>query len=199
MMALDKGLSSIGDTTRRDELIKALGTTTSFMRRYMPDRQWFVVGGALRDSDMGRSFKDVDVFIVGKQFDALPNAGVDRGDRNAYVFRADTVIYRGIEINLIHMRGTGWTLESMTDRCDFGICQIGWCPEQNTLYRSDDYKTDKSQHQLTLCRDTAQERLQRMQKKYPWKLHNPSGFTFRPDSWRYDETKGALVRLDNKQ
>lgn len=171
-----------------------------FMEAFHPNRQWWIVGGLLRDHDMHKPFKDIDIFINGYDTDMLP-VGAEIGDKNAFLLRAYTVEaypYKGdrYEINLIFMRGDQWTLESMSDRCDFGICQIGWCPEQDREYRSKAYIFDKGNNTLTLCRNTTKDRVKRMQDKFPnHKLRNPDLFLLDDKRfWKYDEQTQQLEK-----
>lgn len=169
-----------------------------FMTAFHSDREWWVVGGLLRDSDMGKPFKDIDIFINGYATDLLPE-GAEIGDKNAYLLRAYTVEaypYMGetYEINLIFMRGDRWSLKSMSDRCDFGICQIGWCPVTDVAYRSELYYHDKGHRTLTLARNTALGRVTRMEEKFPaYSLRNPKGFLLDDKRfWAYDEETQKL-------
>lgn len=171
-----------------------------FMNTFHPNREWWVVGGMLRDTDQGREFKDIDIFIAGFPNDLLPEGDVDDGDKNAFLLRAYTVKdypYRGdpYEINLIFMRGADWSLERMADRCDFGICQIGWCPKTGRTYRSDAYNQDRDYRTLTLTRETSQERIRRMELKFPMHgLRNPDHIAVDGKKrWTYDEDTGKLV------
>lgn len=166
-----------------------------YMQLNHPDRNWYIVGGALRDTELSKPVKDIDIFVVGYDADLLPPLEAEDGDRNAYLLRAYTEVFKGMEVNLIFMRGADWSLARMTDRCDFGICQIGWCPVQDRVYRSDDYKCDVANKTLTLCRETPAERLGRMQSKFEdYALFNPSGILFdSPKSWSYSEAEGKMV------
>ena len=147
------------------ELDKAKAAAVSFMAGSYPDRTWFIIGGALRDTDMGLPMKDVDIFVSGYEDDPVPDDAED-GARNAYLLRAFTVPWMGFELNIIFLRGV-WDLERATDRCDFGICQIGYDPLTERTYRSDAYRIDRDMRTLTLCRDTVPERKQRMLAKFP--------------------------------
>lgn len=147
------------------ELDKAKAAAAAFMAGSYPDRTWFIIGGALRDTDMGLQMKDVDIFVSGYDNDPIPE-GAEDGARNAYLLRAYTVPWMGFELNIIFLRGV-WDLQRAADRCDFGICQIGYDPTTDVTYRSDAYRTDRSMHTLTLCRDTVPERKKRMQAKFP--------------------------------
>ncbi len=175
-----------------------------FMAAFHPDREWWIVGGALRDTDLGQRFKDVDIFINGYDTDLLPEGEVDLGDRNAFLLRAYTVkdyLYKGerFEINLIFMRGDHWNLESMTDRCDFGICQIGWDPTNNRTYRSSLYLSDHHDKTLTLARETSRERKSRMENKFSdFAFRNPEYIELDGDRmWVYSEESGELeVKYD---
>lgn len=180
-------------------LIKAKEAAKEFMEAFHPDRQWWIVGGLLRDSELYRVPKDIDIFIQGYDTDLLPENCEDLGDKNAFLLRAYTVKdypYKGetYEINLIFMRGDFWDLNSMTDRCDFGICQIGWCPVTNETYRSDKYNLDVRRRQLTLCRETTQERVNRMKDKFPYfTFTNPKSLTVDGKKcWSYNPGSGRL-------
>lgn len=182
-------------------LTKAKEAAKEFMQNFHPDREWWIVGGALRDADFGRPFKDIDIFINGRDTDLLPEGCEDLGDKNAYLLRAYTVKdypYKGetFEVNLIFMRGDFWTLEKMTERCDFGICQIGWEPATDRTYMSDQFIEDRMNRRLTLCRETTQERVDRMARKFPfgWTLHNPKNIEVDGKKcWTYDADSGKLV------
>lgn len=162
---------------------KAKEAAVEFMTHFHPDRVWWIVGGLLRDGELGIEPKDIDIFISGYGKDLLPTGCEDLGDKNAFLLRAYTVDnypYKGdnYQINLIFMRGDFWDLYQMTDRCDFGICQIGWCPKTNETYRSDQYLYDKYYAVFTLCRETTQERVNRMKDKLPYyMLDNPYNIT----------------------
>lgn len=180
-------------------LRKAKEAAIEFMNAFHPDRQWWIVGGLLRDSDLNRPFKDIDIFINGYDTDLLPQ-GAEIGDKNAYLLRAYTVNdypYKGerYEINLIFMRGDQWTLEKMSDRCDFGICQVGWCPLEDREYRSDAYVHDKTKKTLTISRNTSKERYERMKSKFPTHLvRNPEEFTLDDQRyWSYDDVTQQLT------
>ena len=183
-----------------DKLNKAKLAAIEFMETFHPGRDWWIVGGALRDTVLSRDFKDIDIFISGFTTDLLPDDAIDLGDRNAYLLRAYTVKdypYKSekFEINLIFMRGDQWSLESMTNRCDFGICQIGWCPKEDRTYKSRKFERDVNNTTLTLTRNTSQERLKRMKSKFvAYDFINPDRLTIDTDRrWVYSPEEGALV------
>lgn len=187
-----------------ERLLKAKLAAIEFMDTFHPGRTWWIVGGALRDTVLYRPFKDIDIFIGGFATDMLPEDAIDLGDRNAYLLRAYTVKdypYKGekFEINLIFMRGEHWTLERMTNRCDFGICQIGWCPIEDRTYKSVMFNNDVNLHEITLTRETSRERLNRMRSKFPnYSLRNPQDLEVDGDRrWVYSPEEGCLtVRYD---
>jgi len=147
-----------------------------FMAGAYPDRTWFIIGGALRDTDRGVAFKDIDIFVSGYSTDPLPEEGTDDGQRNAHLMRAFIQPWMGFELNIVFLRGT-WDLKRTADRCDYGICQAGWCPVTDETYRSNQYLLDAKYKTLTLCRDTLPERKERMQAKFEGWLHfNPKNF-----------------------
>lgn len=185
-------------------LSKAKEAAIEFMEAFHPDREWWIVGGLLRDSAMNRPFKDIDIFINGRDTDLLPQHCPDLGDKNAFLLRAYTVAaypYKGqdFEINLIFMRGDFWDLQSITDRCDFGICQIGWEPVTETTYRSEAFFRDIQDSTLTMTRETSKERVQRMKAKFPRHLfRNPQKLTTDGTRrWCYnDATQQLEIRHD---
>ena len=186
-------------------LDNAKAAAQEFMQAFHPERKWWIVGGLLRDDLLRRPWKDIDIFINGFSTDLLPEDCDDPGASNAYLLRAYTVKdypYKGelYEINLIFMRGHRWTLKSMTDRCDFGICQIGWCPETRSTYTSPLFELDRKRLQLTLCRETTVERVQRMQAKFPhWALRNPDRLELDGKRcWSYDPLDGRLKATNRK-
>ena len=179
---------------------KTLATVKQMMNEEYPGRTWFVVGGYFRDLDLGLPFKDVDVFVNGYATDPVPDTK-DKGDRDAYLYYAVTKQYEGIEVNLIFMRGE-FTLEEMTDRCDFGICQIGWCPVEDRLYQSMNYIQDCSNKTLTLLRSTAPERVERMQSKFPdYTFRNPQDLMVSDTLmvWHYDSDSKTVERVPTKR
>lgn len=186
------------------DMSKGKQAAIEFMNNFHPDRTWWIVGGMLRDSAMDRGYKDIDIFINGRDTDLLPDEGTDHGDKNAFLLRAYTVReypYEGdtFEINLIFMRGNFWDLEQMSDRCDFGICQIGWEPTTNRTYRSEAFFRDMQDNTLTMTRETSKERVQRMQAKFPHHLfRNPQNLTTDGTRcWCYNEETSQLeVRHD---
>lgn len=183
---------------------RAKDAAKEFMTHFHPDRKWWIVGGLLRDTELWRPAKDIDIFISGYNEDLLPEGCEDFGDRNAYLLRAYTVKaypYKGqdYEINLIFMRGDFWTLEKMTDRCDFGICQIGYDPLTGETYRSDKYKADVANKTITMSRDTTQNRINRMREKFPeFEFQNPDDLDVNgKKSWCYNpETQLLQIVFD---
>ena len=170
---------------------KAVNAAKAFMLLNFPDRRWFIVGGLLRDDYLDKPFKDIDVFIVGYSTDPQPD--VDLGAHNAHLYYAETRYFEGFQINLIFMRGDHWSLETMTERCDFGICQIGYCPVEDRVYITDDFKFDATYKILTQCRDTVPSRLTRMQDKFSdFVYYNPSGFELNYTKWSYDKEDGEV-------
>lgn len=184
--------------TPSDKLSIGIEAATEFMNDFHPNRKWWIVGGALRDAELGRPFKDIDIFINGIDSDALPDPDVDDGDRNAYLRRAsvETIIYQGVEfeLNLIHMRGDDWTLRRVTERCDFGICMIGYGPVSGVTYRSLRYSADIRWNTLTLYRETTTKRRDRMCAKFPNHTYrNPYGLKYDGASaWCYNKETGTL-------
>jgi hypothetical protein len=179
--------------TLHQKLDRAKAATAEYMAGVYPDRKYFIVGGALRDTDLGAEMKDVDIFVSGYDTDPDPMCE-DDGERNAYLMRAYTVDWKGFELNIIFLRGD-WTLERVTDRCDFGICQIGYDPVTRLTYRSPAYESDFGRNELTLCRDTVPERQMRMERKFPlFNFRNPQHHTVSQSStnWHYDPETGML-------
>jgi len=180
----------------------AKAAAREYMAANLPDRDWFIVGGALRDTTLGRPFKDVDIFISGFPTDPVPEFDQEElettdpadlaADRNAYLMKAYTINYAGFELNIIYMR-TPWTLEGIADRCDFGICQVSWCPKTDTTYHSPQFLYDLGHRTLTNTRTTAAERHDRMQDKFPDFLpRNPRNLPTSSGGWIYKD--GQVVR-----
>ena len=181
-------------TAKLQKLKNAKAAARSFMAGSYPDREWFIIGGALRDTYLGLEMKDVDIFVSGFDTDPIPDGEVEDGARNAYLLRAYTVPWMGFELNIIFLRGV-WDLKRAADRCDFGICQIGYDPVTEVTYRSDAYVLDCSNYTLTLCRDTVPERKQRMQTKFPtWRFRNPQGHTlsYNNTTFHYNPDNGMI-------
>lgn len=179
-----------------ERLNDAKAAARAFMAEQYPDRQWFICGGALRDTDLGKPFKDVDVFVSGFETDPEPRDEfglADIGDRNAYLMRAFTIDFMGFDINVILMR-TPWTLQTIAERCDFGICQIAWCPETDQTYRSEPYLHDINDRTVTATRATHPERWERMQAKFPlYRMRNPRNLPAATGGWHY--VNGEVVKL----
>lgn len=180
----------------QQNLAKAKAAAVEYMAGAHPDRTWFIVGGALRDTDAGIAFKDVDIFVSGYAHDPEPTGCNDDGERDAYLMRAYTVEWKSYELNIIFLRGE-WDLERATNRCDFGICQIGYDPTTRYTYRSDAYRKDRDLKTLTLTRSTVPERRRRMQDKFlSHSFRNPKGYTVDDNAthWHYNSETGRLVR-----
>lgn len=176
--------------TAQSKLAAAKEAARDYMQRNHPTRTWFLVGGAIRDTDFGIAFKDVDIFVSGYETDPDPKA--ELGDRNAYLMRAYSEWYMGFEINIIFMRRP-WTLEQIADRCDFGICQTAWCPVTDRTYRSDAYAADLNNHTLTIARSTHPDRFVRMKAKFPsFTFNNPRNLPAATGGWHY--VNGEVVR-----
>lgn len=166
--------------------------TKLFMSIHFPDREWFIVGGVLRDFDRGADFNDVDVFVSG--FEGDPDPDVDDGDCNAYLMRAARYNFKGFEINVIILR-THFDLKRVTDRCDFGINQIGWCPVSDETYRSQQYLDDLANEEFTLTRNTPPRRYDRMREKFPdwtFKVRGNARLA-KSKAWRYID--GEIVNF----
>lgn len=178
-------------SVRLDEAKKV---AAEWMSMTYPCRKWYIAGGCLRDTDLGRDFKDVDIFVSGFETDPEPvdldGLLADPGDRNAYLMRAEVVSFKGFDLNIIFMRTT-WTLEGIADRCDFGICQISWCPEEDRTYRSDAYLWDKERRFATNTRATVPTRFERMADK-GFKVRNPRNLPVATGGWHY--VNGQVVR-----
>ena len=180
-----------------DKLDHAKKMAVQYMNEHHAGRQWFLVGGALRDTELGKPFKDFDIFVVGYETDPVPlhfnGEKAEAGDRNAYLMKAYTVRVEDIDLNLIFMRGD-WDLKGIADRCDFGICQIAWCPVTRETYRSEKYEADIKNKTLTVDRATVPERYDRMQAKFPeYTIRNPSNLPTSTGSWHYKDGKVVQV------
>jgi hypothetical protein len=168
----------------------------SFMAGAYPDRVWFLIGGALRDTDLGVDMRDVDIFVSGYDTDPDPEDCEDDGERNAYLLRAYTQPWMGVELNLVFLRGE-WDLERATDRCDFGICQIGYDPVTDRTYRSNAYNKDRLNKTFTLCLNTVPERKDRLSKKFPdFRYRNPELYklTWQDATWHYNAETRLLEK-----
>jgi len=174
-------------TVRADRLLPncpELDVVKEFMQIAYSGDTWYVAGGYLRDKFLKKDFKDIDVFVTGEIDDWLPS-----GDGpNNRVKKVQTHHYKGVEINIIFMRGV-FDFYSVVERCDLGICQIGWNPITDEVFNTDDFLCDVMGDTLTVCRDTRVDHIDRMKEKFPEKrLHNPSGFLLSPKSegwWTY--------------
>jgi hypothetical protein len=146
-----------------------------------------LAGGCLRDLDLGRPIKDVDIFLPvilsPPPFDILKN--LFRGvfvDEIVHVPGQNSAVSNGIQV-LSHyqFRINGWRFEitqkaepftalNIIDSFDLGFCMI--CLDRNNqVYRSPEYLKDAAHQTITIVRQTGgreREHAQRLQDlKYP--------------------------------
>jgi len=151
-----------------------------------------LAGGALRDLDNGRPVKDLDVFHTEIEYpvcyldDGLAKAGYHFHSQcgGTYMMGAaaevdSTSLYRsnkGLpDLNLIRLL-TGFNLEKIINRVDFGICQIGL--SKRDFMVTDAYRRDRVDKCFTLTRADSVEgvrrslnRFERLRRKYhDWEL-----------------------------
>lgn len=130
---------------------------------FLPE-QWpadtCIVGGFYRDIATGRTFKDVDVFI--------PGDGDPADDDIEYEIGRNEIIHQdGFEINVIWMPGAH-TLESLLDRLDIGICQIGaYLNSPTEVYVTDTFLRDTLNDTLTVTRPSRWNHIDRVMQKFP--------------------------------
>ena len=157
-----------------------------------------IAGGALRDLDNGREVKDIDVFYTDDLERPLVLDYVLEGlfvyhSRCAGIYMDDaadevdgTATYISIngdlpDLNLIQLR-KDFNPARVIDRCDFGLCQIGY--DLRGVVKTPQYEYDKANQCFTLTRAESIEgvrrslkRFERLQRKYVgWKLVVPEEF-----------------------
>lgn len=153
-----------------------------------------LAGGAMRDWDNGRLWKDLDIFIPsGGNTRAITDMLRGKSYRQTRHFDAG---YRNVDhtiedvstfeanafeppIGIIRM-ARELTPEQWLARFDFGICQIAFDGQQIT--RTAAYLKDQAQRQFTVTRsdtpgqlERTRERFKRLREKYPdWTLVVPN-------------------------
>ena len=158
-----------------------------------------IAGGALRDLDNGREVKDIDVFFTGDL--EWPHIMGRLEELGLFTYRSScggsymdgaadeidgTATYVSIdgdlpELNLIQL-SKDFNPALVIDRCDFGLCQIGY--DLRGVVKTPQYEYDKANQCFTLTRAESVEgvrrslkRFERLQRKYEgWKLVVPEEF-----------------------
>ncbi|MEZ2409817.1 hypothetical protein AB6806_23785 [Bosea sp. RCC_152_1] len=154
-----------------------------------------LAGGALRDLDNGRPVKDLDIFIdagrvsvgalsvlLGIDPTTVHVQGCDFSSclNESDCQFSDTFSCLGWEVNVIGLADMPVTLASVTERVDFGICQIG--TDGVEVRKTLAYHNDKAFRRFTVCRqqsvdetDRSLRRWDRISAKYPgWTLVRPA-------------------------
>ncbi len=150
----------------------ALQDASTYMTNVMPQiAEWYIIGGFWRDALLGRPFRDIDIFIPHE------DTPVDADGVDYELGHNFTANYGDTEINIIHMP-VKHTLQSLVERCDLGICQIGSVKNcRDTLYMSEAFTRDWTHKTLTLMRETRKNHVERMIAKFPeFKFCNPNNF-----------------------
>lgn len=156
----------------------------------------FLGGGALRDLDLGREVKDLDVFVSEPNF-----TFVDMHLRMVWGYRlrsvqrldyfgADPSVAEAREftkdgeppLNIISLRDS-FDFPGGLDRFDLGLCQIGF--NGSEVVRTGAYVTDAQHQTMTVSRCSSEAqmertvaRAERLRAKYPdWDLCIPDGFS----------------------
>jgi hypothetical protein len=79
---------------------------------------YFAAGGYFRDKRLGKDWKDIDLFVPGKE--GTEDLGNEYDLSSAHEFILD-----GIRVNIIFMGGPH-DMKSVLERMDIGLCQIGY-------------------------------------------------------------------------
>jgi hypothetical protein len=127
-----------------------------------------IAGGAVRDTLLERTIKDVDLFLDAGCTDeaaALMRSQfsfVKVGEWKSYAMFSDPAVVRVARfekadesipvclIGLSHLWREERTMQENLARFDFGICMAGWDGEE--VYTAREYKTDTERKTFTLCR-----------------------------------------------
>lgn len=182
------------DTSAISKSIKwgvAVLAASRAVKEMFPDHEdkWFIVGGAPRDLLLGEDFNDVDVFISagGAKPSDKGSGSLRRAHRRIITIGEDQ-----IEVNLIFMKGD-WTLQGLADRCDTGICQIGYDPRKEKFYYSDAFSDDFNDNTLTQTRETRSVHIDKLRKRWPNRTYlNPNNYGL-DEPWvpHYDSVTGT--------
>jgi len=79
---------------------------------------YFAAGGYFRDKRLGKPWKDIDLFIPGKEGEEDPGNEYDLSS-------AHEITIQGHKVNLIFLGGPH-DMKSVLERMDIGLCQIGF-------------------------------------------------------------------------
>jgi hypothetical protein len=147
------------------------------LRSYTPIwQEAALAGGCLRDLDLGRSIKDVDIFLpIGAP---APDIALEKALNMGNHISPDYVTIEEIQHDPRHNSATtngvtalshfifyldGWKFEitqkaepftqrTILDSFDLGLCMI--CLEGDKIYRSPEYQTDAANKSITVVRQT---------------------------------------------
>lgn len=154
-------MSIVGvDFARSPEFIAGIEAAKTYMHSQGVFR-YYIIGGFCRDLLLGRSYKDVDIFVPG------PEPVPEGSEELEYDLSQNYVVYQdGIELNVIYMQGAH-TIASLINRCDIGICQVGTDAKGEFMFCTEDFVNDMTDNTLTVTRPTRRNHLQRMLQKFP--------------------------------
>lgn len=150
----------------------------------MPDVNFTVFGGALRDTFLGRPVRDIDIAI--NQGSMVPRGAVQisNHDFGSYEDAKIDSVYELGELNII-LFADNIGPEVMNKYVDIGLCAVAWSPLQG-LHQSTRFYTDMFKKTLTVQdrgfgREGSIAHARRLLQKYP-----EYTIVF-PDDWNQDQ------------
>lgn len=148
-----------------------------------------ICGGAPRDALLDRPRKDIDVFVLEEQHgrvkqmrellagftDLAPTPEPNLEGYDGFEIAGAYDFPNGV--NVIVMSGDFTNWDECVNRCDFGICQVGYTT-QRRFFWTDAFVKDALDQTFTLTcdgrRERSLERFKRLSAKYwDWKLVDP--------------------------
>lgn len=157
------------------------------------DSKAVLAGGCLRDTEMGRPVKDLDIFVrdeintnkIAAMFRAYPEINIESSTSSdewcdaAYIIKSNAL---PIPLNICHVAKAGATPYDRVQHFDFGICRISY--DGIRVTRESAYQLDKDERRFRLLFapnkesfDHSMRRYIRLLLKYPdWPLYVPPQF-----------------------
>jgi hypothetical protein len=139
-----------------------------------------IAGGYLRDLYLGKTPKDIDVWLPDGEYSSKTLCG-HRGISDSEYQRSVTGVFKDGDYEIIEvdwnryapllLGGPFWKF--VIERFDMGICQIAW--DGIDLHTTEAFKKDVENKTITYLRtwneDSKMSRIQRIRSKYPdWKF-----------------------------
>ncbi len=176
------------------------------MRLQVPERQLFLAGGAVRDTIMGKSVKDLDVFIHAHTLEDFQVSckrldreyGTSKTERDVIaeyrtwhheIVGVRDYVINGLDVQVIGFDVPNFSLQAILDKIDYGICRVG-LDELGGIYTTPEFREDRRNSIFTLHYvgqsglAPSIRRFARLSAKYPtWGVAVVDGFKLPDDTF----------------